>query len=194
MPRKVRKRKSSELEQGKRARALASIQAELIRPLTLKGLNRWVAEAVTDRTRFLTDTVFGTIRWQKSIGRPLGATLASGFRVEHGYLEMNWAIKSDGTTQDLSKWIHAPEPSVWDMPDSEDHHQVGYMFWAQRPWINSVVVGFADKQPWDSPLHLRMMATYRRIVPDRQDFWMSEARFAVLDETKIVEAPLRVFR
>jgi len=156
-------------------------------------LDNWISQAIADRTKFMTDTVWGAIRWQKSIGRSLGPTLASGFRVEHRYLEMNWAIQADGTPKDLSKWVQSSEPSVWDMPDDDDHHQVGYMCRARRPWVNEVTVRFSDKQPWDSPLYIHIRSRYRSIVPAEQRFWMGEVNYVVLDESKIVEVPIRVF-
>jgi hypothetical protein len=195
MPRKTRKpaRRNAALEGVKYERALAGFQEELIRPVTLKSLQKWVSEAATDRTKFLHDTVWGTIRWETSVGRSLGPTLASGFRIEHWYHELNWAIQGDGTPVDLSRWVQAPDPSVWDMRDAEGFHQVGYMFRAQRPRVNSVLIAFADRQPWDSPFHLHLKSTYRSILPARQDFWMGEADYAVLDETKVLGVPVRVF-
>ena len=176
-----------------RATQLRSLEGELVRPPTMALLDNWVSQAISDRTKFMTDTIWGTIRWQKSLGRSFGPTLASGFRVEHWYLEMNWAIRADGTVKDLSKWVRSAEPSVWDIPDNDDHHQVGYMCRAQRPWVNEVIVRFSDKESWDSPLSVRISSTYRSIVPAKQSFWMGEANYVVLDESKIVEVPIRVF-
>lgn len=174
-------------------RQLRSLKGELVRPPTMARLDEWISGAIDDRTKFMTDTVWGTIRWEKSVGRSLGPTLASGFRVEHWYLEMNWAVRADGTPKSLSKWVQAAGPSVWDMPDDGDHHQVGYMCRAQRPWLNEVIVRFSDKEPWDSPLYVRVSSTYRSIVPAEQRFRMGEANHVVLDESKIVKVPIRVF-
>ena len=182
-----------ELDPATRERQLRSLEGELVRPPTMARLDNWISQAIDDRTKFMTDTIWGTIRWQKSLGRSLGPTLASGFRVEHRYLEMNWAIRADGTVKDLSKWVQSAEPSVWDIPDDDDHHQVGYMCRAQRPWVNEIALRFSDKEPWDSPLYVRVSSTYRSIVPTEQRFWMGESNYVVLDESQIVEVPIRVF-
>ena len=176
-----------------RAKLLRSLKGELVRPPSMERITKWISQAVNDRTKFMTDTVWGIIRWEKSVGRSLGPTLASGFRIEHWYLEMNWAVRADGTPKDLSKWVRGAEPSAWDMPDDAGHHQVGYMFRAQRPWVNEVIVRFSDTTPWDSPLYVRLRSTHRAIVPPEQYFTMGEANHAVLDETRIVEVRVRAF-
>ena len=182
-----------ELDSAPRADDLQSLKRVLVRPPTMGRLDNWVSQAIDDRTKFMTDTIWGTIRWKKSLGRSLGPTLASGFRVEQWYLEMNWAVGADGTPKNLSKWVQASEPSVWDMLDDDDHHQVGYMCRAQPPWLNDVSVRFSDKEAWDSPLSVRVSSTYRSIAPAQQRFWMRGGNYVVLDDTQIVEVPIRVF-
>ncbi|HYK42452.1 MAG TPA: hypothetical protein VE007_08685 [Thermoanaerobaculia bacterium] len=174
-------------------RLLAGLSTEVLQPPTMKGLKSWVSEAARDRTLFITDTVWGTIRWKKWVGRSLGPTLASGFLVEHFFHEIRGNDLGGGVVQDTSRWVKGPAPSVWDMPDDAEHHQVGYMFWVKRPWVNAVTISFAEKQPWGSQLSAFVRTRVRVIVPDRQDFWLGDATFAVLDETTVIDVPVRVF-
>lgn len=178
-----------------RERELRSLMGELVRPPTMARLENWISQAVDDRTKFMTDTIWGAIRWQKSLGRSLGPTLASGFRVEHSFHERkDGGVRPDGIIIDNSKWIQLPAPTVWDMPDNDDdHHQVSYMCWAKRPWVNAVAVHFSDEQPWNSPLYVRLSSTFKSIVPPDQKFWMLEANHVILDECGIVEVPIRFF-
>jgi hypothetical protein len=176
------------------ARVLAGLRTELQHPVTMSGLKSWISDAVIDRTSFMTDTVWGTIRWKKSVGRSLGSTLASGFRVRHFFHEIRGSDLGGGIVKDESRWVEGLAPSVWDMPDDAENHNVGYMFWVKRPWINAVTVNLADKQSWGSPLRARVSTTVRTVVRDRQDFWMDSATtFAVLDDTTVVQMPVRVF-
>lgn len=183
----------SQVDPAARARALASLSDLLRAPLTMGRLSSWVASDVSVHEPFLKDHVFGKIRWKKSIGRSLGPTLASGFRGEVWFHYLNWAIGPDGIPVDIGKWVQEPEPYFWDLPDDGDLFQVGYGFWGVRPWVNAVILEFAGNQPWDSPLQARMRRTYRRIVPEEQDFYFGSADYAVLDDATIEEVPIRFF-
>ena len=176
-----------------RERELASLADLLKRPLTMDRLSSWAASDVSVHEKFLKDRVFGKIRWKKSIGRSLGPTLASGFRGEDWFHYLNWAVGPDGIPVDIGKWVQVPEPYFWDLPDDGDFFQVGYGFWGVRPWVNALILGFAHNQPWDSPLQARMRRTYRRIVPEEQDFYFGKADYAVLHDATIEEVQIRFF-
>ena len=178
---------------ARRAQELRGLQAELVRPPTKEWLRSWTAKAADLRAPLLKDTIWGTIRWKKSIGRSLGPTLASGFQVEHWYLAMNWGERGDGSVKDLSKWVQSAEPpSLWDLPDDGDYHQVGYLCYGARALHNAVIVRFS-KQSWDPPGRVHMKTTRREIRPTRQEFLLSETDFVVLYETTVVEVPIRMF-
>ena len=176
-----------------RERELASLGDVIRGPLTMDRLNGWASESVSVRSPFLQDRVFGKIRWKKSIGRSLGPTLASGFRAENWFHYLNWAVGPDGIPVDIGKWVQAPEPYFWDMPDDGDFFQVGYGFWGVRPWVNALMLDFAHHQPWDSPLAARVRKGYRRIVPQEQDFYFGAAQYGVLDDATLEEVPIRRF-
>ena len=193
MAKKTIARSGNKFGPAARKRELAGLAKVLKGPLTIKRFHEWASAAVGIRESILQDRVFGTIRWKKSIGRSLGPTLASGFRAEHWYHELNWRVTAGGIPEDIGKWVQGPEPDLWDMPDDGGLFQVGYAFWAVRPWTNAVILRFRETQPWDSPLKARARRTFRSIVPQEQDFWMGDAKFAVLAETTIVEVPIRYF-
>ena len=168
--------------------------AELLKePLTFDRLKSWVAADVSLHEPFLKDRVFGKIRWKKAIGRSLGPTLASGFAGAVLCHYLNWRVGPDGVPEFIGKWVQVtPEPDFWDLPDDGDFFQVGYGFWGVRPWMNRVILDFAEKQPWDSPLQLRVRRTVRRII-SVPDFYFGEAHYAVLEDATVVEVPIRYF-
>ncbi len=176
-----------------RQHALASLGDLLKGHLTVEKLKGWASESVGIRSPFLQDRVFGKIRWKKSIGRSLGPTLSSGFRAENWFHYLNWAVGPDGVPVDIGKWVQAPEPTFWDMPDDEDFFQVGYGFWGVRPWVNALLLDFAHHQPWDSPLTARVRSSYRLIVPQEQDFYFGAAQYGVLADATLEEVPIRRF-
>jgi hypothetical protein len=69
----------------------------------------------------------------------------------------------------------------------------GYLCFGARTLRNAVIVRFSDK-PWDAPLPMRKKTTRREIVPMRQEFLMSQTDFVVLEQTTIVEIPIRGFK
>ncbi len=167
--------------------------ADLLKqPPTTNRLKAW-AEAVSGREKLLKNRIFGKIRWPKSVGRSLGATLASGVRGEIWFHYLNWAVQGDGSVVDLSKWVEVPAPDFWDLPDDGEFFQVAYGGWGVRPWMNAVLLDFATNQPWDTVRDLRVRGTYRVIVPPEQDFAFLEADFAVLDDATVQEVPIRFF-
>jgi hypothetical protein len=174
------------------ARALSSL-GDLVRgPLTVDRFSNWAAANASVSSHFLQDRYFGKIRWQKSIGRSLGPTLASGFRGEDWFHYLNWE-DTGGEPIDIGKWKQVEPPSFWDLPDDGDFFQVSYGGWGVRPWVNAVLLGFAEHQPWDSPLQARMRRGYRVIVDDQIPFYFGASEYVFLPDATIVEVPIRVF-
>jgi hypothetical protein len=172
-------------------RELKSFGRELIHPPSTERFQKWIA-AGADRTSFFTDTLWGSIRWRKSIGRSLGPTLASGFKIEHWCQYLNWKVGPDGVPINISKWVELPTPSSWDLAEEGGEYRVNYVSHIVRGFPNVVRIAFAADQPWDTPLAVRIRSTHRRIIaPD--PFIVTEAKFVVLEDARVEEVPLRLF-
>jgi len=174
-----------------RAMELKSLGDALIHPPSMDTLSTWVA-AGTDRISFLTNTIWGNVRWPKAIGRSLGPTLASGFTVEHWYNKIDAVVIAPGVIEDRSKWIRVDPPSVWDVPQDGDEYRVSFMCYASA-LPNAIRVQFAEHQAWDSPLQVRLRAIDRQIVSTQHPFVLGDAKYIVLEDCTLVEVPIRHF-
>ena len=176
-----------------RASALASLGQQLLHPLSMEAFARWAAAGI-DRVSLLKHTIWGNIRWPKSIGRSLGPTLASGFTVEHWYDYINGVVVGPGVVEDQSKWLRGIAPSVWDVPDAGDHYHVSFQCDA-AVFPNLITVNFAEHQAWDTNLQVRLRATTRQIIgpDDEQPFMVDPDKYIVLGDFTIVEVSVRRF-
>ena len=89
----------------------------------------------------LPPTIFGTIRWKKYIGRPLG-DLCSGFNIrveEHTATQFRAVgggkyepIPGTGIWKDVVDSV-----SCWDLPDEGDYHQLSFQIWGRGIHLNA---------------------------------------------------------
>jgi hypothetical protein len=176
-----------------REQALQRLAETLRGSLTTEGLREWTYADPETRGELLNGRIFGTIRWSTSVGRPLGPSLAAGFRIVHRYHELDWKVTAGGQTIDTGQWCDGSPPSLWDRPGDEDHYEVGFVCWGRNPWENSVRVELVEDEPWDTPLQLELQSTFRVVVPELQVIVLSDAPFAVLDPVTVEERPIRRF-
>ena len=176
-----------------RASVLASLGQELLHPPSMKAFSRWAAAGI-DRVSLLKHTIWGNIRWPKSIGRSLGPTLASGFTVAHWFDYINGVVVGPGVVEDQSKWVRGDAPSVWDVPDAGDEYVVSFQCYAAG-FPNVIAVDFAEHQAWDNNSQVRLRSTARRIIgpDDEQPFMVDPDKHFVLSDFTIVEVPIRRF-
>jgi hypothetical protein len=104
-------------------RELANLQVELTRPITAKRLELWIAE---DKVRkfIMLNSVWGTIRWPKTFGKPITPIMASAFDIEHSIFQI-----VGGEAPGAPKWdalVPSPAPSKWDGPDDKDYYRVNF--------------------------------------------------------------------
>ena len=176
-----------------RDRAFLSLADALRSPLTVDHLVEWARADEELRTSLLDGRIFGTIRWEQSVGRSLGPTLASGFQVDHAYHELNWVVGADGRPRDISRWRQGSEAGIWDRSDDDGFYEVGYACWGVKPWVNRVEVRISDTQPWDTRLQLELRNAYRVVVPSVQVVLMAGKSFAVLEPATVEAIPIRRF-
>ncbi len=176
-----------------RDRALQSLAERLRGSLTTEGLRDWAHADEDIRSRLLEGRIFGSIRWPTDIGRSLGQSLASGFRIVHRYHELDWELGPGGQPVEISRWRDGSPPNLWDRPGDDDQYEVGFSCWGVKPWENSVRIQLSDGQPWDTRLQLELRNSFRVVVPELQVIVLGGSSYAVLEPITVEERPIRRF-
>ncbi len=174
---------------------LTSFQTLLDKPITEELLDRWITDTrVRDRSgvaNILSNTIWGTIRWPKSFGRPLGSTLASAFVIKHVHWDSRMEITPSGVARIIDILAPHPEPSKWDGPDDEDYYRVSFMAdTPQRP--TRIRVSFAEDIRWEKILGTYIIRGYRDIAPSERQFIKGD-KMSVLEPFEVVIKPFSLF-
>jgi hypothetical protein len=177
-----------DLDADVRTRELMSLQHELKTPLTQERLAAWVGQSI-QRRALVAGTVWGTIRWEKSLGRPIGAYLADGFTVAHRYYFWTLVVDQGGLVKQVGKWEQLPPPSLYDLPDAGDEYRVGITSpHVQQFFWNCIEVRLAPHVHWEisASVDLRT-AGYKRVEPTEQCFSrLEKGSHTVLPDFKVL--------
>jgi hypothetical protein len=103
-------------------------------PITHTLLRDWVSGS-ENRTALIEGTVWGGIRWPKTLGKPKTPSITGGFTIVHEYKKITANDGGGGNNIDTSKWKIQPAPSVWDA-SSQTHYRVAFFFYAGGGGIN----------------------------------------------------------
>jgi len=164
-------------------RELESLGSVLGRSLSRESLGSW-AEGSDFRRKILADTLWGSIYWRRSMGRPLTPKLSIAFVIEH----VSWQSKleyTDGGYRFIDLLSPHSEPSKWDGPDDDDYHRVTFMTQATQGH-NQIRVGFAPGVGWQHGIQLPVTKLgYRDIAPPWRDFEKGEIGY-VLEPFEVV--------
>lgn len=175
---------------------LASFQDLLDQPMTEPRFKRWATE-ISGRdvllvSETLAGTLWGTIRWPKSLGRPRGATFAGAFELEHIHWQRVLDMSPDGTARFVDLVAPHPAPSKWDGPHDDTHYRVSFTApTPQRP--TRIRVKFAADIQWERTPGVPVFTPrgYRDITPAERQFVKTET-MSVLDPFDIVLRPYSV--
>jgi hypothetical protein len=140
-----------------RARELAAgLSGVLSGELSLKLLHDWIG-GDADRGLFLAGMVWGTIRWNKLLGRPDGPTLASGFEIKH-YAYREGFVGTATGIQEWDAWVDEQDVASYDLPETDPNYfRVGFACPGQGfagagnsafTGDNRVTVQFASDRRW----------------------------------------------
>jgi hypothetical protein len=146
------------LKPGTIIRETLTLQRDLLNGLKISELSRWTGDSEA-REKLLKNLLFGRIRWPKSNGKPLSATLNEGFTILHWTYIIN-AAQSQGGVVVTTSWAPMPEPFKFDEPDDADHYAVGFFAQVTSPFPQHVQPVFASSVPWPHDLN-----SYRWIEP-----------------------------
>ena len=124
-----------------------SLHQELTNGLTGAGIDRWIGDS-NARQMLLQNTVWGRIRWPKTLGRPLTASLADGFAVIHQYYYFTFTGGQDGSILPGTSWATGSVPMKWDAPEEPDDYVVGYFAYGVPLWTNRIVVALVTGASW----------------------------------------------
>src|SRR5262249_54638663 len=87
-------------------------------PITSGLLRHWATDQ-PEREAFLASTAWGSVQWLKSLGKPLGPSLSSGFIIHHQVIS-EFNVPGQGRDGEPAKQISTvdlPTPSAWDVPE-----------------------------------------------------------------------------
>ena len=164
-------------------RELESLRSVLARPLTRESLDSWMEDSAL-RREILAGTLWGSIYWRKSMGRPLAPTLSMAFVVEH----VSWQSVLEfvnGGYRFVELLVPHPEPSKQDGVDDDQYHRVNFVTQAVQGH-NRVRVDFAPRIGWQHGIQLPITERgYRDIDPPLQDFNKGESGY-VLEPFEVV--------
>ncbi len=132
-------------------RELETLHTVLLSPITTERLVSWTSGSVI-RADILANTIWGTIRWRKTLGRPTVPVLASAFVIEH----RSWQEELN-IVNGVGHWerITVPhgEPSKWDGPEDDEFYRVSFMS-ASTQLETRIRVDFASAAGWERPIHI----------------------------------------
>ena len=133
---------------------LHSLGSLLSHRLTHSAFQTWVS-AETGRLQALQDMFFGAIRWSKSYGRSMGATLAMGFSIVGQFHTID-PVDEGGHINMNHRWRPLDPVTLWDAPDDDTHHHVNYFGYYRRfsahVLANKIDVAVAGR--WTRPVQV----------------------------------------
>ena len=129
--------------------AIADLPQLLRRPLIATDIKHWIESGVGDIRKSLFGTsAWGTIRWDRTLGKPVTSRLADAFTFDHEYLYLN-GIDTGAEPIVEKKWIKLPDPLVWDGPHDLQTYRITFMAQARAGWLNHLGVQMTTGVVWD---------------------------------------------
>jgi len=147
------------MKTGTIIRERLTLERDLLNGLKISELSRWSRDSEV-RQLLLQNLVFGRIRWPKSNGKPLSATLNQGFTILHSIEIINAVQLQDGSVETKTSWAVLPEPFKFDEPDDADHYCVGFVGQVPNPFLQHIQPTFASSVAWP-----HVLDSYRLIEP-----------------------------
>jgi hypothetical protein len=176
-----------------RVNDVSSLHELATAPISEDSLTRWAGD-LASRHALLSEVVWCSIRWSKSLGLPNGPTLASAFSVVHKYYAMNWNDAGGGVGIDKSKWITTEiGPLLFPGTEDGDDYVVAMLVYPLSPYLNWLGVELTDPD-WDHPGLDLTPQGYRVVEPPSHTFLYLRGPGApvVLDDFRVVRKPFRV--
>lgn len=155
-----------------------SLRDQLGWVFTYDTIQSWI-RAGEGRGDFLGDTIFGTVRWSRELGRPATPSLADGFELKH----IAYTLEIEpGTYDKIYKLISVPPLEAWGL-EADDYYIVGFASKIIGGFFEAIEVTLANR-PWDV---IRPYPGTRLIEPSSQSTGLPDGRPVFLEwEVSIV--------
>lgn len=98
------------------------------------------------------DTAWGTIRWDRSVGWPRAPTMADGFSFTFNYIEVeDPGVDPSGKVPEQGKGNVKPgaPPVVWDGPHDEQNFRVSFLCFANKSSEQQLLVELKNGVAWN---------------------------------------------
>jgi hypothetical protein len=156
------------------ARDMMSLNTLLARPLSGTVLDKWKGSA--KNLSVFKGTVFGSIRWLKTMDPLLTPKHADAFKIRLTHTETKLSYDYEGGAHWITLVALDLPPSKWDGPDDDEYYRVSFVtsgLVAQR--IYSLDVSFTAQARWESrnPLMRRVYS----IEPLGREFSVDDISF-----------------
>jgi hypothetical protein len=139
------------MKPGAIIRETLTLQNDLLNGLKISELDRWAGDSEV-RQLVLQYLMFGRIRWPKSNGKPLSATLNQAFTILYWTMVIKAGVSQGGAVVTTS-WEAMPEPFKFDEPDDSDHYSVGFFAQSFSPFWQHIQPTFASSVVWPHVLN-----------------------------------------
>ena len=177
--------KSAETSLEIASRELQTLEPLFKLPITKLGLDGWVGGS-SPRAELVADTIWGTIRWAKSLGRPTSPTLAQAFVIEHVHHQVETDY-TPGKTGFVDLFPPHTGLTKWDGPEDETFFRVSFVSEGLEGQQTRISVRFADHIRWPTRVHVPGR-TYLEIEPAVQHF-LKPKSLLVLAPFEVIAKP-----
>ena len=130
-------------------------------PITHLTLSDFIS-ASDNRRALLAGSVWGGIRWPKSLGRPKTPSITAGFNIVHEFKRIELVDGGAGGISDIGEFWTQPAPSVWDASSASEYRVAFFFFAGGGINPNRLIVSLANVH-WDINPHIR--SGYLRLDP-----------------------------
>ena len=175
------------VELERHAHELDGFRAALTRSFSAEQVSKWTHLAAL-RPLGATHSIWGSVRWRKALGKPLGTPLPAGVIVQCTVLQVVLEERPNAPDKEHHLWGPGHPISTWEIPDA-DSYAVG--FWTtQIPGRrHRIQVSLDPNVPWEKPAGSAALAL-RVIDPVDMEFDAVNST-QVLPPFSIVSAALR---
>ena len=96
------------------------------------------------------NTAWGTIRWDRSVGWPNAPRMADGFSFSFNYIEIkdDQGVDPSGKVTGKGTPKPGPPPLVWDGPHDEQNFRVSFLYFAIKSSMQQVLVELKNGVAW----------------------------------------------
>jgi hypothetical protein len=160
------------------------LRGEITKTITDRRLERLIS-AHPIRVDLFSETVWGTIQWPKSMGRPITPTLAAAFKIDHtAWQIIEWGPPEARMSQELP--LPTTPLSIWDGPNDSNYYRVTFMGYPSLR-ENAINVSFAAGVGWEK--RIQVIPGYRIISPSGRAFHHLAGKRTVLETFNVLNKP-----